>query len=286
MATSNTTAITFQRVTDTAGTTVPILLDAASVTYLNPNGDIVNIQQAIGAAYGLATLDQDGNIPSGSIAGASVNVVTATYETLLALPIDTAPSGKSIVLVSDASDDPSVVEETWGIYYRTGAGATAGDFQKIIDGAQFDAKVSKVDAAVAGDIATLASDGGIVDSGVSVTTAIRNIGTATDVRVPTELAVSTGLDGKQNVIAAGSANNIVAYSGTAGTVQSLTRVTTIAEVDSATDTNIPTELAVATAISEINVLKTGGYYESADAVIADAANLAVGAIVGVLNPGE
>ncbi|GBR75163.1 hypothetical protein NO1_2201, partial [Candidatus Termititenax aidoneus] len=55
--------------------------------------------------------------------------------------------------------------------------------------------------------------------------------------------------GKQDKIAVGTANDIVAYSGTtAGTFGTLPRVTTLAAATSASDVKIPTEKAVATAL--------------------------------------
>lgn len=54
------------------------------------------------------------------------------------------------------------------------------------------------------------------------------------------------ISGYQPLIAAGTANNIVAYSGTAGTLNTLTRATTInATLASTSDTKIPTEKATA-----------------------------------------
>lgn len=58
--------------------------------------------------------------------------------------------------------------------------------------------------------------------------------------------IQNQIDSKQNKIAAGTANNILAYSGTAGTVNSLTRVTTINDSANASDLSIPTEKAVRT----------------------------------------
>ncbi|MDR1323544.1 MAG: hypothetical protein LBK68_03805 [Candidatus Margulisbacteria bacterium] len=62
--------------------------------------------------------------------------------------------------------------------------------------------------------------------------------------------VTTSLNGKQDKIGAGTAKNIVAYSGTAGTFDTLTRAATIMETDTtkASDDKIPTEKAVATAL--------------------------------------
>lgn len=61
-------------------------------------------------------------------------------------------------------------------------------------------------------------------------------------------AIQTQLNGKQAEIGAGTANNIVAYSGTAGTLNTLTRTTSVRAKASASDTYIPTEKAVATSL--------------------------------------
>jgi hypothetical protein len=74
---------------------------------------------------------------------------------------------------------------------------------------------------------------------------------STDAQYPSAKAVYTGLAGKQDKITAGTSKNIVAYSGTAGTFDTLTRTTTIsAGVVNASDDNIPTEKAVATALAD------------------------------------
>lgn len=63
-------------------------------------------------------------------------------------------------------------------------------------------------------------------------------------------AIQTQLNGKQSKIGAGTANNIVAYSGTAGTLNTLTRTTSVRAKASASDTYIPTEKAVATSLED------------------------------------
>ena len=63
-------------------------------------------------------------------------------------------------------------------------------------------------------------------------------------------AIQTQLNGKQAEISAGTANNIVAYSGTAGTLNTLTRTTSVRAKASASDTYIPTEKAVATSLED------------------------------------
>ncbi|GBR74912.1 hypothetical protein NO1_2003 [Candidatus Termititenax aidoneus] len=78
---------------------------------------------------------------------------------------------------------------------------------------------------------------------------------STDAQYPSAKAVygtvNTGLSAKQNKIAAGIANDIVAYSGTAGTFGTLTRTTTLeTNATSASDDKIPTEKAVATALDD------------------------------------
>jgi hypothetical protein len=54
---------------------------------------------------------------------------------------------------------------------------------------------------------------------------------------------------KQNKITGGTANNIVAYSGTAGTLNTLDRVTSVRAAAAALDTAIPTEKAVASGLA-------------------------------------
>ncbi|MDR1997698.1 MAG: hypothetical protein LBQ83_05185 [Candidatus Margulisbacteria bacterium] len=72
---------------------------------------------------------------------------------------------------------------------------------------------------------------------------------STDTQYPSAKAVYGGLAAKQDKIAAGTANNIAAYSGTAGTLNTLTRVTSVQAAADALDTAIPTEKAVATALA-------------------------------------
>ncbi|MCL2144561.1 MAG: hypothetical protein FWH43_03600, partial [Endomicrobia bacterium] len=64
-------------------------------------------------------------------------------------------------------------------------------------------------------------------------------------------AVYAGLQGKQNQIPAGTADNIVAYSGTAGILNTLTRVTAI-NSGSPSNSNIPTEQAVVSYVSSVS----------------------------------
>ncbi|MDR1452841.1 MAG: hypothetical protein LBJ25_02560 [Candidatus Margulisbacteria bacterium] len=76
---------------------------------------------------------------------------------------------------------------------------------------------------------------------------------SSDSYYPTAKLAGKNLDalrnGKQDKLAAGIAKNIVAYSGTAGTPGTLTRTTTIDTAANASDDRIPTEKAVATALS-------------------------------------
>lgn len=83
------------------------------------------------------------------------------------------------------------------------------------------------------------------DSNGKVTTA--NV-TATELEYLSGVTsgVQNQIDSKQNKIAAGTANNILAYSGTAGTVNTLNRVITINDSTNASDTAIPTEKAIRT----------------------------------------
>ncbi|MDR1453965.1 MAG: hypothetical protein LBJ25_08355 [Candidatus Margulisbacteria bacterium] len=76
---------------------------------------------------------------------------------------------------------------------------------------------------------------------------------SSDSYYPTSKLVGKNFDAlnnaKQDKLAADIAKNIVAYSGTAGTLGTLTRTTTIDTATNASDDNIPTEKAVATALS-------------------------------------
>ncbi|MDR1323084.1 MAG: hypothetical protein LBK68_01465 [Candidatus Margulisbacteria bacterium] len=62
-------------------------------------------------------------------------------------------------------------------------------------------------------------------------------------------AVNTSLNGKQDKIGAGTANDILTKTTTAGTLGTLTKTTSVAAAASASDDKIPTEKAVATALS-------------------------------------
>ncbi|MDR1322919.1 MAG: hypothetical protein LBK68_00610 [Candidatus Margulisbacteria bacterium] len=88
--------------------------------------------------------------------------------------------------------------------------------------------------------------------------------------------ITTSLNGKQDKIGAGIAKNIVAYSGTAGTFDTLTRAATIMETStaSASDNKIPTEKAVATALAaSISTLGLSGKEDASNKVTSiDAAN--------------
>ena len=167
------------------------------------------------------------------------------------------------------------------LYYVTGTGPATvdgiewnpGDYLLVNDdvasGGSLSGKVEKVDNTEAADIVRVnatqiltnktidADDNTISDlttsnlkSGVLQTT-VRAIASATDTAIASEKAIRTELDTKQNNIPAGTANYIVAYSGTEGTVNSLTRRTSIRATSSASDTAIPTEKAVASALSSL-----------------------------------
>jgi len=82
-------------------------------------------------------------------------------------------------------------------------------------------------------------------SGVLQTT-VRAKASASDTALASEKAIATALEGKQSIIGAGTQYNIIAYSGTQGTVSTLTRATSVRASSSASDTYIPTEKAVAT----------------------------------------
>lgn len=165
------------------------------------------------------------------------------------------------------------------LYYVTGTGPktiggiewNAGDYllvnEDVASGGSLSGKVEKVDNTESADIVRLnatqtitnktidADDNTISDlttsnlkSGV-LQTSVRASSSATDTSIASEKAVRTELDKKQDKIVAGTANDIVAYSGTKGTFGTLTRVTSVRDASSASDTAIPTEKAVATALA-------------------------------------
>ena len=165
------------------------------------------------------------------------------------------------------------------LYYVTGTGPktiggiewNAGDYllvnEDVASGGSLSGKVEKVDNTESADIVRLnatqtitnktidADDNTISDlttsnlkSGV-LQTSVRASSSATDTSIASEKAVRTELDKKQDKIVAGTANDIVAYSGTKGTFGTLTRVTSVRDASSASDTAIPTEKAVASALA-------------------------------------
>lgn len=167
------------------------------------------------------------------------------------------------------------------LYYVTGTGTktiggiewSAGDYllvnEDVATGGSLSGKVEKIDNSESADIVRLnatqtltnktidADDNTISDlttsnlkSGV-LQTSVRASGTATDTSLASEKAVRTELDKKQDKIVAGTANDIVAYSGTKGTFGTLTRTTSVRESSTASDTYIPTEKAVATAVEAL-----------------------------------
>ncbi|MDR1323625.1 MAG: hypothetical protein LBK68_04210 [Candidatus Margulisbacteria bacterium] len=107
--------------------------------------------------------------------------------------------------------------------------------------------------------------------GVAKTTAVANDGKkfATEAQV---YAVSDAANGKQDKIGAGTAKDIVAYSGIAGTFGTLTRTTAIsAKKEDTSDDKIPTEKAVAAYVADlilpkgtILAMESMHYYSSAD----------------------
>ena len=152
------------------------------------------------------------------------------------------------------------------LYYVIGTGPktiggiewNAGDYllvnEDVAAGGSLTGKVNKIDNTEAADIVRIAAtqtltnktidadDNTITDlttsnlkSGV-LQTSVRAAASASDSAIASEKAVRTELDTKQNKIAAGTANNIVAYSGTEGTFGTLTRTTTVRASSSASDT--------------------------------------------------
>lgn len=103
-------------------------------------------------------------------------------------------------------------------------------------------------------ILTQSDNDGVLGTLTKINTINTTASAQVNTKIPTEKAVgdyityklnNIDLSGLQTTIPAGTANNIVAYSGTAGTVNSLTRVNSI-EVNAANRNNlrIPSEFAV------------------------------------------
>ncbi|MDR1996914.1 MAG: hypothetical protein LBQ83_01120 [Candidatus Margulisbacteria bacterium] len=115
------------------------------------------------------------------------------------------------------------------------------------------AKQNKIAAGTTDNIVAYSGTAGTLNT-LDRVTGVRAAASALDTAIPTEKAVASGLAAKintadaQSKIAAGTANNIVAYSGAAGTLNTLDRVTAVRAAAAALDTAIPTEKAVATAL--------------------------------------
>ncbi|GBR73739.1 hypothetical protein NO1_1049 [Candidatus Termititenax aidoneus] len=76
------------------------------------------------------------------------------------------------------------------------------------------------------------------------------LSSTSDAMYPSSKLVSNSLSAKQNNVPAGTANDIVAYSGTEGTFNTLVRTTTLETNEvNASDEKIPTEKAVASVLS-------------------------------------
>ncbi|MDR1323163.1 MAG: hypothetical protein LBK68_01870 [Candidatus Margulisbacteria bacterium] len=103
--------------------------------------------------------------------------------------------------------------------------------------------------------------------GVAKTTDATNSG----IKFATEAQVYSAASGKQDKISAGTAKDIMAYSGTAGTFGTLTRTTAIsAKKEDTSDDKIPTEKAIAAYVADlilpkgtILAMENAAYYNSA-----------------------
>ena len=166
------------------------------------------------------------------------------------------------------------------LYYVTGTGPktiggiewNAGDYllvnTDVASGGSLVGKVDKLDNTESADIVRInatqtltnktidADDNTISDlttsnlkSGVLQTT-VRASSSASDSSIPSEKAVATAVEAKQNEIAAGIQYDMVAYSGTAGTVSTVSRQTTVRAAASASDTAYASEKAIRTELDK------------------------------------
>lgn len=101
-----------------------------------------------------------------------------------------------------------------------------------------------------GKTATTAAQGNLAEYIENKTTSIRAANSADDTKYPTEKAVRTELDKKQDKPSTATAGNIATFNSTKETIDSgKTFTTTIAATGSTSDNKIPTETAVRAAIN-------------------------------------
>jgi len=244
----------------------------------------ISVADATNAVKGLIRIATDAEATAGSLTSVAVNPyqLKSAIDTALTGALHYAGGWAITTSTTDYSGITLPVKQGY-MYLVTGTGpATVGGvewnpgdylvFNKdvAVGTTVTSADVDKIDNTEASDLVRLnttqtltnktidADDNTISDlttsnfkSGTIVTTVgpASGTGAATDTELATSKAVRTELDTKQDKVAAGTQYNIVAYSGTQGTFDTLTRVTSVGTVSSASDTAIPTEKAVASAIA-------------------------------------
>lgn len=180
----------------------------------------------------------------GGFVDTSTFLTASSTATLTNKTFDANGTGNSISNIETGDFATGVLQTT--VRAKASASDTALASEKAIATALED-KQNAISAGTANDIVAYSGTKGSVGT-LTRTTSVRAAGSASDTYIPTEKAVATALSGKQSNVSAGTANNIVAYSGTEGTFGTLTRTTSVRASGSASDTYIPTEKAVATAV--------------------------------------
>ena len=114
---------------------------------------------------------------------------------------------------------------------------------------ELDDKQDKVSAAVENNIATWDDAGNTKDSGKAFATSVAAAGSASNNNIPTEAAVRTELDKKQDLVASATANDIAFLDANGQVIDNGKAVVTSVTSSSVnTDAEIPTAKAVATLV--------------------------------------
>ena len=238
-------------------------IDSASANYLGFSTSTHKISAKVDTTVGTTSTNL---VTSGAVKTYVDNKISSTYKAAGSVEFANLPTlGASyegyVYNVSDAFTTTSDFVEGAGKSYPAGTNVvcinTTGttykwdviagfvDVSNFITASSTDTLTNKTIDADDNTISDLTTSN--LKSGVLQTT-VRAASSASDSALASEKAIATALAGKQANIAAGTANNIVAYSGTEGTVGTLTRTTSVRASSSASDTYIPTEKAVASAI--------------------------------------
>ncbi|GBR74473.1 hypothetical protein NO1_1638 [Candidatus Termititenax aidoneus] len=162
--------------------------------------------------------------------------------------------------VSSTNETANVLDANSSDSYYPSSKLAGKNFAALRSGKQ-----DKIAAGTANDILTKTTTAGTLGMLTKTTTLETNTTSASDEKIPTEKAVATALSGKassgdvaakQDKIEAGTANDILTKTTTAGTLSTLTKTTSIrtgSTIDTAPDdTRIPTEKAVADAVRAVS----------------------------------